>query len=80
MRKQIPNAYGGHIVDVESVPHPNGLKWERVTWDYEGKTYTAKTYPGGRANDQAYEVSRRKPVLIILNGRNQVIHIERHQP
>lgn len=76
-----PNAYGARITDVDRVEHPKSLVWKRITWVADGRSYTAKTFPGGDVNRQI----ENNPALtgglvnIILNGRSQVVWVEEQE-
>lgn len=74
--RSTPNAYGGTILAVRPLEHPKGLRWIEVTWEFDGKRHTAKTFPGSDANQQVAEYDLTKPAQIILNDRSQIVFVE----
>jgi hypothetical protein len=71
-----PNAYNATLVSIEPVSHPKGLKRVRVTWEENGKRYAANTLPG-TATIEAQEHPADVPARIILNGRHQIILVDK---
>jgi hypothetical protein len=46
----------------------------------QGERYSANAVPGSEANRQAENHPTDKPALIILNGRNQIVHVDVFTP
>jgi hypothetical protein len=70
------SAYGAQLTAIERLTHRRGLAWNRLTWEVDGRSYSANTYPGSTANQQAEDHPEGVPARIITNGRGQVIAVE----